>query len=162
MDAVKFSSGLDVPRRLSSPFRCAEGSLPQGSGPRSPRAACRLRALSRRGARDGSVLGVRVSRKRKLNCFAAGLRLKVRKRHADESNAFRRWEYRSDEAKRQLTQLLLGSDRHFHRPAAGRNPEVGPFNLHRDRPATSVRSLAPGPDVVGHGDHAGFDLNGIS
>jgi hypothetical protein len=32
-----------------------------------------------------------VSRKRKLSCFAAGLRLKVRKRYANESNAFGCW-----------------------------------------------------------------------
>jgi hypothetical protein len=113
-------------------------------------------------AGDGSVLGVRVSRKKKLNCFAAGLRLKVRKRRADESNAFRRWEYRSDEAKRQLTQLLLGSDRHFHRTAAGRNLKVGPFDFHRDRSAPSVRLLAPSPDIVSHRNHAGLDLNRVS
>src|SRR6202042_938247 len=47
------------------------------------------------------------------------------------------------------------------RPAAGGNLKVGPLDLHRDGPATGVRFLAPGPDILGHRDHAGLDLNGI-
>ena len=58
-------------------------------------------------AREGqggprSIGGGRVSRKRKLSCLAAGLRLKVRKRYANESNAFGCWECRSDKAESQL------------------------------------------------------------
>ena len=58
-------------------------------------------------------------------------------------------------------QLLPRLDRRLHRPAAGGDLKVGPFDLHRDRPAASLRFLAPGPDVIGHRDHAGLDLNGI-
>ena len=58
-------------------------------------------------------------------------------------------------------QFLLRLDRHFHRPASGRNLKVGPFDFHGDRSAASVRFLAPGPDIVSHRDHAGLDLNGI-
>ena len=60
-----------------------------------------------RRAGGGSVVGDRVSGKRKLSCFAAGLRLKVRKRYANELNAFGRWEYRSDKTKSQLMQFLF-------------------------------------------------------
>src|ERR1700735_3917217 len=57
--------------------------------------------------------------------------------------------------------LLSRLDRHFRRPAAGGYLEVGPLDLHRDGPATSVRLPAPGPDIVRHRNHAGFDLSGI-
>src|ERR1700722_11819716 len=59
-------------------------------------------------------------------------------------------------------QLLSRLDRHFHRAAASGYLKVGPFDLHRDGPATSVRFLAPGPDIVRHRNHAGLDLNGMS
>ena len=59
-------------------------------------------------------------------------------------------------------QLLPRLDRHLHRPAAGGNLKVSPFDLHRDRPTTTVRFLAPGPDILSHRDHAGLDLNGIN
>src|SRR5271170_529315 len=36
------------------------------------------------------------------------------------------------------------------------------IDIHCDRLAARVRFLAPGPDIVGHRDHAGLDLNGIS
>jgi hypothetical protein len=55
-----------------------------------------------RRAGDGSVLGGRGSRKRKLRRFAAGLRLKVRKGDAHEPNTLGWWEYRSDQTKSQL------------------------------------------------------------
>jgi hypothetical protein len=55
-----------------------------------------------RRAGGASVVGDRASGKRKLRCFAAGLRLKVRKRYANESNAFGWWEYRSDQAEGEL------------------------------------------------------------
>jgi hypothetical protein len=61
----------------------------------------------------GSVVGERVSRKGKLSCFAHGSRLKVRKRHANESNAFEWGEYQPDQAKGELMQLLPGLDRHL-------------------------------------------------
>jgi hypothetical protein len=91
----------------------------------------------------------RVSRKRKISCFAAGLRLKIRKSYADESNAFGRREYRSDQAEDDLVKLLLRLDRHLHRPAPGGNLKAGPFDLDRDGPAASVRFLAPRPDGSG-------------
>ena len=53
-------------------------------------------------------------------------------------------------------------DRRFHRSAAGGYLKVGPFDLHRDGPAMGVRFLAPGRDIVGHCNHSGLDLNGIS
>ena len=53
-------------------------------------------------------------------------------------------------------------DRRFHRSATSGQLKVGPFDLHRDGPTTRIRLLAPGPDIVGHRDHAGLDLNGIS
>jgi hypothetical protein len=70
--------------------------------------ACRqIRELSelqiaREKSRGGSVVGDRVSGKRKLRRLPAGLRLKVRKRHADKSNAFGRWKYRSDQVQGEL------------------------------------------------------------
>src|SRR5260370_33702103 len=59
-------------------------------------------------------------------------------------------------------QPLTRVDRHFHRPAASGYLKVAPFDLHRDGPATRVRFLAPSPDIVGHRDHTGLDLNWIS
>ena len=100
--------------------------------------------------------------KREFSRFAGGLRSKVRERHADESNAFRRREHGPDQVQGDLMQLLPRLDRHFHRPAASGYLKVGPFDLHRDGPATRVRFLAPSPDIIGHRDHTGLDLNGIS
>jgi hypothetical protein len=60
--------------------------------------------MAREKGGGGVVVGDRVSGKRKLSCFAAGLRLEVRKRYANESNAFGRWEYRSDQAEGELLQ----------------------------------------------------------
>lgn len=88
--------------------------------------------------------------------------MKVRERYPDESNALGRWEYRPDQAQGELTQLLPRLDRLFHRPAAGGNLKVSPFDLDRNGPATSIRFLTPGPDVVSHRDNSGFDLNGIN
>jgi hypothetical protein len=85
--------------------------------------------MAREKGRGGSVVGGRASRKRKLRRLAAGLRLKVRKRYADESNAFEGREYRSDQTKSQLMQFLLRSDRHFYRSAAGGTLKVGPFDF---------------------------------
>ena len=114
---------------------------------------------TRRAGRIGSRRAL--SRKRKLSCFAVGLRLKVGERHADESNALGRWEYRSDQAERDMMQVLPRLNRHLHRPASGRNLKVGPFDFHGDCSAASVRFLAPGPDIVSHCDHAGLDLSTI-
>ena len=58
-------------------------------------------------------------------------------------------------------QLVPGFDRRFDRSAAGGNLEVRPFDFHRDGPAAAIRLLTPGPDIVCHRDHAGFDLNRI-
>src|ERR1700733_16230167 len=66
-----------------------------------------------RRAGGGAVVGDRVSAKRELGCFAHWARLKVRKRHANKSNAFERWEYRSDKIESKLMQLLSGLDRHL-------------------------------------------------
>src|ERR1700690_3942086 len=59
-------------------------------------------------------------------------------------------------------QFLPRLDRRFHRSAASGYLKVGPFDLHRDGPSMRVRFLAPSPDIIGHGDHTGLDLNGIS
>jgi hypothetical protein len=71
-----------------------------------------------------SVVRAHVSRKRKLSCFAAGLRLKVRKRDAHEPNAFGRRKDRPDQVKGELMLLLPCFDCHLHRPAACRNLKV--------------------------------------
>jgi hypothetical protein len=118
--------------------------------------------MAREKGRGGSVVGGRASRKRKLRRLAAGLRLKVRKRYADESNAFEGREYRSDQTKSQLMQFLLRSDRHFYRSAAGGTLKVGPFDFHGDCSATSVGFFAPGSYIVSHSDHGRLDLNGIN
>ena len=118
-------------------------------------------------ARLAPADGARVGRrrlhftKRQFSRFTAGLRLKVREGHSDESNALRRREYGPDQVEGDLMQLLPRLDRHFHRSATSGQLKVGPFDLHRDGPATSVRFLAPGPDIVSHRNHAGLDLNGI-
>jgi hypothetical protein len=52
--------------------------------------------------RFGWLCGDRVSGKKKLICLASGLRLKVRKRYANESNAFGRREDRPDQVKGEL------------------------------------------------------------
>jgi hypothetical protein len=113
---------------------------------------------------DSARVGSRdyISRKRELSRLAGNWRSKVRQRHADEPNAFGRREYRSDQAKSELMQLLPRLDRHLRRSAAGGNLKVGPFDLHRDGPATGVHFLAPGPHVVSHRDDAGLDLSRIS
>src|SRR5271170_1172920 len=100
--------------------------------------------------------------KREFSYFAGDLRSKVRERHADEPNAFRGREHGPDQVQGDLMQLLPRLDRHFHRPAASGYLKVGPFDLHRERPATRVRFLAPSPDIIGHRDYTGLDLNGIS
>ena len=58
-------------------------------------------------------------------------------------------------------QLVPGFNRSFDRSAAGGYLEVRPFEFHRNRPAATIRFLAPGPNIVGHRDHARFDPNGI-
>ena len=59
-------------------------------------------------------------------------------------------------------QLVPGFDRRFDRSAAGGNLEVRPFDSHRDGPAAAIRLLTPGPNIVGHRDHARFDPSGIN
>ena len=58
-------------------------------------------------------------------------------------------------------QLVPGFNRRFDRSAAGGYLEVRPFDFHRDGPAAAIRFLAPGPNIVGHRDHARFDPSGI-
>ena len=58
-------------------------------------------------------------------------------------------------------QLVPGFNRRFDRSAAGGYLEVRPFDFHRDGPAATIRFLTPGPNIVGHRDHARFDPNGI-
>ena len=87
--------------------------------------------------------------------------LKVREAHSDESNALRRREHGTDQVEGDFMQPVLCLDRRFHRSATSGQLKVGPFDLHRHCPATRVRLLAPGPDIVSHRDHAGLDLNGI-
>jgi impB/mucB/samB family len=48
-------------------------------------------------------------------------------------------------------------DRRFHRSATSGQLKVGPFDLHRHGPTARIRLLAPGPDIVGHGNHSRFD-----
>jgi hypothetical protein len=59
-------------------------------------------------------------------------------------------------------ELFPGFDPRFDRSAASGYLKVGPFDLHRDCPATGVRFFAPGPHVVSHRAHAGLDWNGIN
>ena len=59
-------------------------------------------------------------------------------------------------------QLVPCFNRRFDRSAAGGYLEVRPFDFHRDGPAATIRFLAPGPNIVGHRDHAHFDPNGIN
>ena len=59
-------------------------------------------------------------------------------------------------------QLVPGFNRRFDRSAAGGYLEVRPFDFHRDGPAATIRFLAPRPNIVGHRDHACFDLNRIN
>jgi hypothetical protein len=59
-------------------------------------------------------------------------------------------------------QLVPRFQRRFDRSAAGGYLEVRPFDFHRDGPATTIRFLAPSPNIVGHRDHARFDPNGIN
>jgi hypothetical protein len=120
--------------------RCSGRARPLALPPRLARFA---RSIASRCV----LVGGHVSRKSKLSCFAAGLRLKVGKRHANESNAFGWWECRSDKIESRLLQLLPRLNRHLHRPAAGRNLKVGPFDFHGDRSSARVRFFAPGPDI---------------
>ena len=59
-------------------------------------------------------------------------------------------------------QLVPGFNRRFDRSAAGGYLEVRPFDFHSDGPAATIHFLTPGPNIVGHCDHAGFDPNGIT
>src|SRR5271169_5626366 len=59
-------------------------------------------------------------------------------------------------------QFLLRLDGRCHRPTASGYLKVGPFDLHRDGAAMRARFLAPSPDIIGHRDHTGLDLNGVS
>ena len=58
-------------------------------------------------------------------------------------------------------QLRPRFNRRFHRSAAGGDLEVGPFDLHCNGPAKTIRFFAPGPNIVSHRDHARFDPSGI-
>lgn len=51
-------------------------------------------------------------------------------------------------------------DRMFARSAPGTYLEVRPFDLDRECPAATNRFLTPGPDIVGHREHAWFDPSG--
>jgi hypothetical protein len=59
-------------------------------------------AFLNRWASAGSAANDHVSPKRKLRRLVAGLRLKVRKRYANEPNAFGRRESRSDKIENEL------------------------------------------------------------
>jgi hypothetical protein len=114
-------------------------------------------------ARLAPADGARVGRrrlhftKRQFSRFTAGLRLKVREGHSDESNALRRREHGTDQVEGDFMQPVPCLDRRFHRSAAGRCLKVGPFDLHRDGPNAQIRFLTPGPDLVRHRIHARFD-----
>ncbi len=112
---------------------------------------------------DGARVGRRdyISRKGSSAASLPDCDRKFERVTPTSSNAFRRREYRPDQIEGDLMQLLPRLDRHLHRPATSGYFKVGPFDLHRDGPAMSVRFLAPGPDIVSHRDHAGLDLNGI-
>ena len=118
-------------------------------------------------ARLASADGARVGRrrlhftKRQFSRFTAGLRLKVREGHSNESNALRRREYRTDQVEGDFMQPVPCLDRRFHRSATSGQLKVGPFDLHRDGPTARICLLAPGPDIVGHRNHSRLDLNGI-
>src|SRR5271166_3218633 len=59
-------------------------------------------------------------------------------------------------------QLVPCFDRRSDRSAAGGYLEVRPFDFPRDGPAATIRLLTPGPNIVGHRDHARFNPNGIN
>jgi hypothetical protein len=114
----------------ASPNRRADSSPRRGCCERS----CSARSISSQGYHWGScykylalrpyvpsrrripmnapnkTMGDRASRKREFDWFDNGLRLNLRKRHADESNAFRRREHRPDEVECQLMQFLARLD----------------------------------------------------
>jgi hypothetical protein len=120
-----------------------------------------LRSVGAHGWR-GSLGGDYISRKRELSRLPAGLQLKVREGHSDESKALLRRENSPDQFEGKFMQLVPGFDRRFDRSAAGGCLEGRPFDFHRDGPAATIRFLTPGPDIVGHCDHAGFDPSGIN
>ena len=68
---------------------------------------------------DGCVgtVGPKTSRKRQFSPLAAGLRLKVREGHSDESNALRRREHGTDQVEGDFMQPMPCLDRRFHRSA---------------------------------------------
>ena len=119
-------------------------------------------------ARLAPADGARVGRrrlhftKRQFSRFTGGLRSKIRGGHSDESNAFRHWKYGPDQVEGDFMQPVPCLDRRFHRSATSGQLKVGPFDLHRHGPTARICLLAPGPDIVGHRDHSGLDLNGIS
>ena len=58
-------------------------------------------------------------------------------------------------------QFLAGVDCRGKRLASRRLLEVGPFDLHGDGASAPAGLLAPGPDVVGHGQHPGLDAGRV-
>ena len=115
------------------------------------------------GTRGGARVGRRRLHftKRQFSRFTAGLRLKVREGHSDESNALRRREHGTDQVEGDFMQPVPCLDRRFHRSATSGQLKIGPFDLHRDGPTARICLLAPGPDIVGHRNHSRLDLNGI-
>jgi hypothetical protein len=70
-------------------------------------------------------VGPKTSRKRQFSRFTAGLRLKVRKGHSDESNALWRREHGTDQVEGDFMQPMPCLDRRFHRSAKSGQLKVG-------------------------------------
>ena len=67
---------------------------------------------------------------------------------------------RTGSTKGDLVQPVPGFNARFHRSAAGRYLKVSPFDFHRHGPTAQIRFLTPGPDLVGHRNHARLDPAG--
>jgi hypothetical protein len=151
--------GTEDRRVVFIPFQFSSRSRRQRGIGGNLAVACSALGWRQDGARAG---GRRLHfTKRQFSRLTAGLRLKVREGHSDESNALRRREHGTDQFEGDFMQPVPCLDRRFHRPATSGQLKVGPFDLHRDGPTARICLLAPGPDIVSHRDHAGLDLNGI-
>src|SRR5882757_2330022 len=112
---------------------------------------------------DGSGVGPAracslIGKKRQLAGDVGERILEIGHGDAQQADALGRGQERADKLDARLTQEIMPGDRRAEAAASGDLAKVRELHLDGDGPAESLRLLAPGPDIIGHGLDARLDF----